>query len=165
MATLTIYSDHSRTLDGIIKYIASNEDHNNAVCHYSANGVDPCRAARDMLGVKNCYGKLNGTEYLQIIVSLGEEEYESPDDLTRFIQAMTSIADMMFVRYSCQIAWAIHGNTDNLHAHFILNTVNYMNGSKFQIRKGELYNLKELVSDILAHYQFSKILTHSNTLM
>lgn len=160
MATLTIYSDHRRTLDGIIKYIASNEEHNNAVCHYSANGVDPFRAARDMLDVKNCYGKLNGTEYLQIIVSLGEEEYESPDDLSRFIQAMTDIADMMFVRYSCQIAWAIHGNTDNLHAHFIMNTVNYMNGSKFQIRKEELYNLKVIVSSILSEYGFSEILMY-----
>lgn len=165
MATLTIYSDHRRTLDGIIKYIASNEEHNNAVCYYSANGVDPFRAARDMLDVKNCYGKLNGTEYLQIIVSLGEEEYESPEDLSRFIQAMTALADTMFVRYSCQIAWAIHGNTDNLHAHFILNTVNYMNGSKFQIRKDELYKLKMLVSDILVHYQFSRILAYPNVLM
>lgn len=160
MATLTIYSDHRRTLDGIIKYIASNEEHNNAVCHYSANGVDPFRAARDMLDVKKSYGKLNGTEYLQIIVSLGEEEYESPEDLSRFIQAITALADMMFVRYSCQIAWAIHGNTDNLHAHFIMNTVNYMNGSKFQIRKEELYNLKVIVSSILSEYGFSEILMY-----
>lgn len=160
MATLTIYSDHRRTLDGIIKYIASNEEHNNAVHYYSGNGLDPFRAARDMLNVKNCYGKLNGTEYLQIIVSLAENEYESPDDLSRFIQAMTAIANMMFGRYSCQIAWAIHGNTDNLHAHFILNTVNYMNGSKFQIRKQELYNLKVIVSSILVEYGFSEILMH-----
>lgn len=160
MATLTIYSDHRRTLDGIIKYIASNEEHNNAVRHYSANGADPFRAARDMLNVKNCYGKLNGTEYIQIIVSLCEDEYQSPDDLSRFIQATTAIANMMFVRYSCQIAWAIHGNTDNLHAHFILNTVNYINGSKFQIRKQELYNLKAIVSSILVKYGFSEILMH-----
>lgn len=160
MATLTIYSDHRRTLDGIIKYIASNEEHNNAVRYYSANGVDPFRAARDMLDVKKSYGKLNGTEYLQIIVSLGEEEYESPEDLSRFIQAMTALADMMFVRYSCQIVWAIHGNTDNLHAHFIMNTVNYMNSSKFQIRKEELYNLKVIVSSILSEYGFSEILMY-----
>lgn len=73
---------------------------------------------------------------------------------------MTALADMMFVRYSCQIAWAIHGNTDNLHAHFIMNTVNYMNGSKFQIRKEELYNLKVIVSSILSEYGFSEILMY-----
>ena len=52
MSTLRALNGTYRTLDGIVKYIASNEEHNDLVLAYDAVGADPFRATRDMLLVK-----------------------------------------------------------------------------------------------------------------
>lgn len=161
MSTLRALNGTYRTLDGIVKYIASNEEHNDLVLYYDAVGADPFRATRDMLSVKAAYNKRGGSEYVQIIVSLMEAEIICQDDVARFQSASRAIADMMFNKYCCQIAYAVHGNTDNLHAHFVINSVRYVDGYKLQLGKKELFQLKTIVSDILNQYGFSRLLYYS----
>lgn len=161
MSTLRALNGTYRTLDGIVKYIASNEEHNDLVLAYRAVGADPFRATRDMLLVKAAYNKRGGNEYVQIIVSLMEVEIICQDDVARFQSASRAIADMMFNNYCCQIAYAVHGNTDNLHAHFVINSVRYVDGYKLQLGKKELFQLKTIVSDILNQYGFSRLLYYS----
>ena len=64
---------------------------------------------------------------------------------------------MLFDRYKCQIAYAVHGNTDNLHAHYVLNSVRYVDGYKLQIGPAELCQLKDKISEILDVYGFKEI--------
>ena len=111
--------------------------------------------------VKAAYNKRGGNEYVQIIVSLMEGEIICQDDVARFQSASRAIADMMFNKYCCQIAYAVHGNTDNLHAHFVINSVRYVDGYKLQLGKKELFQLKTIVSDILNQYGFSRLLYYS----
>ena len=75
-----------------------------------------------------------------------------------FRQVVKNISYLLLRQYQCQVAYAIHGNTDNLQAHFIINSVRYVGGYKLKIGKSELYRLKALVSDILDSYGFSRIL-------
>ena len=158
MATLKILNGTYRTLEGMIQYIADDAGHDNGVLFYSARGADPYRAARDMLNVQAAYNNLGGNEYVQVILSLAEDEISSREDTMRFQQAVKDISHLLFSQYQCQVAYVIHGNTDNLHAHFIINSVRYVDGYKLQIGKGELYRLKASVSDILDRYVFSRIL-------
>lgn len=157
MATVTLYNGTNMTLTGMIDYIASNKEHDNRVLDYYAKGADPFRAARDMLNVKKYYGKSDGNEYIQIVLSLEESEISSEIDVQRFKIAGRNVADMLFERYKCQLAYAVHGNTDNLHAHYVLNSVRYVDGYKLQIGPAELYQLKDIVSEILKIYGFTAI--------
>lgn len=158
MSTLKILNGTYRTLEGMIQYITDDAGHANGVLFYSARGADPYRAARDMLNVQAAYNNLGGNEYVQVIVSLTEDEIACLQDTQRFQQAAMDISYLMFRHYKCQVAYAVHVNTDNLHAHFIINAVRYVDGYKLQINKKELYQLKNLVSDILEQYGFSRIL-------
>lgn len=157
MATITLYNGTNMTLTGMIDYIASNKEHNNLVLDYYAKGADPFRAARDMLNVKKYYHKIGGNEYIQMVLSLEETEVDDEEDIQRFNIAVRNIADMLFDRYKCQIAYAVHGNTDNLHAHYVLNSVRYVDGYKLQIGPDELYQLKDMVSEIIQMYGFKMI--------
>lgn len=111
-----------------------------------------------MLNVQAAYNNLGGNEYVQVILSLAEAEISSQEDIMRFQQAVKDVSYMLFSQYQCQVAYAIHSNTDNLHAHFIINSVRYVDGYKLQIGKGELYRLKASIRDILYSYGFSRIL-------
>lgn len=157
MATLTLYNGTNMTLTGMIDYIASNEAHDNLVRDYCAKGVDPFRAARDMLNVKNYYNKMDGNEYVQMVLSLEETEINSESDIMRFKAVVKDTADMLFERYKCQLAYAVHGNTDNFHVHYVLNSVRYIDGYKLQIGPAELYGLKDMINRILEVYEFKSI--------
>lgn len=157
MATLTLYNCTNMTLTGMIDYIASNEVHDNLVLDYCARGADPFRAARDMLNVKNYYNKMNGNEYVQMVLSLEETEINSETDIMRFKAVVKDTADMLFERYKCQLAYAVHGNTDNLHVHYVLNSVRYVDGYKLQIGPAELNNLKYALNKKMLMFGFTKI--------
>lgn len=157
MATLTLYNGKNMTLTGMIDYIASNEAHDNLVLEYYAKGADPFRAARDMLNVKNYYNKMSGNEYVQMVLSLEETEINSESDIMRFKAAVKDTADMLFERYKCQLAYAVHGNTDNLHVHYVLNSVRYVDGYKLQIGPAELKNLKYALNKKMQMFGFTKI--------
>lgn len=157
MATLTLYNATNMTLNGIINYIASDMEHEGLVLHYNAIGADPYRAVRDMLNVKRYYGKLDGNEYIQMILSLEADEVKSNNDIECFITAATDMLYTIFNRYKCQIAYAIHYNTPNLHVHYILNSVRYNDGHKLQIGPEELKNLKYALNEKMRMFGFSEI--------
>lgn len=157
MATLTLYNGTNMTLTGMIDYIASNKTHDNLVLDYCAKGADPFRAARDMLNVKKYYNKMNGNEYVQMVLSLEETEINSESDIMRFKAVVKDTADMLFERYKCQLAYAVHGNTDNFHVHYVLNSVRYVDGYKLQIGPAELKNLKYALNKKMQMFGFTKI--------
>ena len=157
MAILVLFNATNRTLNTIINYIADDIEHKGFVLYYNAIGADPYRAARDMLNVKRYYGKLDGNEYIQMVLSLEENEINNYDDIERFKTVVIKVAYMLFERYKCQIAYAIHGDKDNLHAHYVLNSVRYVDGYKLQIGPKELYLLKETISGIILSYRFNKL--------
>lgn len=157
MATLILYNGRNMTLTGMIDYIASNEAHDNLVLDYCAKGADPFMAARDMLNVKKYYNKMNGNEYVQMVLSLEETEINSESDIMRFKAVVKDAADMLFERYKCQLAYAVHGNTDNFHVHYVLNSVRYVDGYKLQIGPAELKNLKYALNKKMQMFGFTKI--------
>ena len=86
-----------------------------------------------------------------------ETEINSESDIMRFKAVVKDTADMLFERYKCQLAYAVHGNTDNLHVHYVLNSVRYVDGYKLQIGPAELYGLKDMISRILSMFGFTEI--------
>lgn len=52
--------------------------------------------------------------------------------------------------------FGVHTNEDNLHIHFVLNTVSYENGLKFSIGFVELQNIKRGIEKIVEEYHARK---------
>lgn len=103
------------------------------------------------------YGKL----YIEHIISLVEEENYF---LEKFIDCVREI-NIMFSNYNggCyQVLSCIHTNTDNLHAHFIVNNTELKTGQRLSLSKAIMYDLRAKINDILAYYDFHSINGYHN---
>ena len=56
-----------------------------------------------------------------------------------------------------QVVYAVHINKDHLHAHFVINTVNYETGLKWQQTKDDLAALKAYSDELCKEYGLSVI--------
>lgn len=95
-------------------------------------------AVKEMMDVKNFYGKLGGRAALHGIISLpvGESGKEHAGEL------MALCADVMKKIFpNHQAVFAVHTNTDNLHVHFIVNSVG-LDGKK-------IHQPKNFINEVL----------------
>lgn len=100
--------------------------------------ADVTGAVKEMMDVKKFYGKLGGRAALHGIISLPVEESgkERAGDL------MALCADVMRKVFpNHQAIFAVHTNTDNLHIHFIVNSVG-LDGKK-------IHQPKNFINDVL----------------
>lgn len=100
--------------------------------------ADVTGAVKEMMDVKKFYGKLGGRAALHGIISLSVEESgkERAGDL------MALCADVMRKVFpNHQAIFAVHTNTDNLHIHFIVNSVG-LDGKK-------IHQPKNFINDVL----------------
>lgn len=93
--------------------------------------TDICNATSEMMQVKAFYGKLDGRIATHGVVSLDEEESDS-QNAGKLMLLLNDLMKQVFP--DNQVVYAVHTNTENLHIHFILNTV-AINGKKIHMDK------------------------------
>lgn len=99
---------------------------------------DVSGAVKEMMDVKKFYGKLGGRAALHGIISLPVEE----SGKERAADLMALCADVMKQIFpNHQAVFAVHTNTDNLHIHFIVNSVG-LDGRK-------IHQPKNFISEVL----------------
>lgn len=155
MAILKVQNGEQFSLAGMIDYINDNQGHNNGVIYSGCSYCSPYNPLRDFCITKLLLNQTTGTQYRQIILSLPVEE-SNIDAIPRFIQASSYVCTELANYFECQVAYAVHNNTDNLHAHFVLNSVKLKDGYKIQIRHPDTIAIKESINRILEAYGFQK---------
>ena len=86
-------------------------------------------ATNEMMQIKAFHGKLGGRIALHGIISLDEKESDRKN-AGKLIMLLEDLLEEIFPGY--QAVYAVHTNTENLHIHFILNTVG-LNGKKIHM--------------------------------
>ena len=121
-----------------------------------------CRYPFDeMMIVKQCFVSpmmrtLQGRQFFHYIVSLPEEESDNVEGFTTCMIAINQfIANYQGAHF--QTLHAIHLNTDNLHAHIILNNIDIFTGARLDLDLRGIYGLRNGVNDILQRHGFSGI--------
>lgn len=114
-------------------------------------GVNPCnpdKMAYQMVAVKRGFEKNKEHRQIRhIIVSFDQAEQITPP--TAYCIAY-EIAQFYGDEY--QICFGVHQDTDDLHIHFIQNTVNYVTGRLFSNAPWELGKLKNYVNQVVLRY-------------
>jgi hypothetical protein len=111
-------------------------------CNGKGVSKDSDKAIKQMIQVQKYYKKDNHRRMYHIVVSF-------PSDMTseeRIKHWAESIAEMFFERY--QVYYGIHTSTDNLHIHFAVNAVSYVDGKKWHLSKKEMKTLKTCIWEI-----------------
>ena len=91
--------------------------------------MDFDNATSEMMQVKEFYGKLDGRVAMHGIVSLSEEESD-PKNAGRLMLLLNDFMAKLFPEH--QVVYAVHTNTENLHIHFVVNTVG-LDGKKIHM--------------------------------
>lgn len=93
--------------------------------------TDISNATEEMMQVKEFYGKLDGRVATHGVISLDEEESD-PKNAGKLMMLLNDLMQEVFPQY--QVVYAVHTNTENLHIHFIMNTVG-LDGKKIHMDK------------------------------
>lgn len=97
--------------------------------------VIPEIAAQAMETVARAYHKEDGLKLRHSILSFDSKENVSFETAKEIAQQT-----MDFYANQYQMVAAIHENTEQPHIHFLMNTINYHNGSKYRGTKKDYYD-------------------------
>ncbi len=106
-------------------------------------------AAEQMTAVADAYGKNRGIRVRHMVLSFDVSEHVTPE------QAMIiAYETALWYANDYQILFAVHIDSDNLHIHFVMNTVSYLNGRKYEGKKWDYYHFQVYLKRILGGYGF-----------
>ncbi len=156
MAILKIEKGQQYTLNGMIEYLMDTRKHGQQILHFNSIYASPNNPLIDMMNVKMLWNKVGGTQYRQIVLSLTEDE-SCPEYYNAFLSVSWNTAIAIANYFKCQVVFAIHVNTDNIHVHFVINSVCFIDGKKIQINKEDTRRLKDMVNEILNEFGFKNV--------
>lgn len=146
-------------VERLLKYIAGEgkDALPNKTAYINACGLkkDPCKAAKQIYKVQKKAGKDRGRRCYQLVVSFPKDF----DDKNVVIIVATAIANNIYEKF--QNYYGVHVDTDNLHIHFAINAVSYVDGKKWHQSKKEFAEFKkeilQVVNGVLKEYGYEKL--------
>lgn len=112
--------------------------------------VLPELAVLSMECVTDAYHNESGTHLRHSILSFSPEDPITVDDAINIGKAA-----IRYYEDDYQILAAVHTDEPHLHVHFVMNTTNYENGSKYKGRKKDLYAFQKHLKSVLKPYRLS----------
>ena len=113
---------------------------------------DIAKATEEMMQVKEFFGKMDGRVATHGIISLDESESD-PKNAGKLMQLLDDLMQQLFPEH--QVVYAVHTNTENLHIHFIINTVG-LDGKKIHMDKQFMRQVMEpAVNKLAEKYGFT----------
>ena len=152
---INAHYENEKDLKNLINYAVREDKCENGV--YGAQGVikdTPDSMYRQMLDIQTFYRKEKGRRAIHFVLSFSKLEERFIGEREALMIGY-AIADLYKDK---QILFAVHTNTDNLHIHFIMNPVSYVDGVKFTSSILELDNIKASISRIVEDLYFKKVL-------
>ena len=140
------YSKKQSILNLMYYIHGTGKNEENELCKYIiARGVipKPEESANQMIAIQKLYGKTKGRRVNHWIISFSE-------DITDFkvvTQVADAVADYFFKDY--QVFGGVHTSTDNLHIHFAVNTVSYIDGIKWHKSRRDFKDFRQNILDIV----------------
>lgn len=121
--------------------------------YIAGNGISLDSPCEDMQTVQALHRKQSGRQYIHYIISF--------DTDVAFDTAFNAACECArYFEEDYQYLLSLHINTDNPHAHIVLNSVNVHNGKKFSQSKTDLLKFREYVSDCLIAHGLNPIEGH-----
>lgn len=114
------------------------------------NGINLDTPYEDMETIQALFGKNTGRRYIHYVISFDEDVSEK----MAFIVAEEAAA---YFADEYQYVLAMHANTNNCHAHVLINVVNIQTGNKFSQSKADMLTFRSYVNDCLLRHGLNLI--------
>lgn len=155
MAVIKIVSgkyQNKGAVENTIRYITGN---NNAPKDkvLSVGGLDVDygnyqNAIEQFKITKSVYHKEDKRQVLHMVVSFDDKREKSLQETD--IKELGYQIGRLLSRESYQTIWGIHGNTDHVHIHYIINSVSYETGKKYRLECGETDSIQCKINTLVA---------------
>ncbi len=125
-----------------VQYVLNRE--HTAYCG-GANIEDLNSAAEEMEAVAVQYGKNSGKRVRHSVLSFSraEEERISPQVANFYAKRIVE-----YYAPEYQIIYGVHNNTDNLHIHFLMNQISYVDGHRYAGKKKDYYGFQKHIRNV-----------------
>lgn len=145
-------NDNMRNLQNRLLYIRRPSA--TRISYVYGVGVSEFHPYEFMEMVKDNYQQTEGKSHFHYILNIGDEEVS----VKNLKDASCEIAKFIAGFCGCyQVISAIHFDSEFLHTHFIANNIDCENGTRFDLNKARLAEMKMGINDILNHYDISPI--------
>lgn len=148
MATTKIWKFKSR-LDNLIKYAINGEKTEHALFVSGINCM-PDTAFYEMKNVKKQFFKTSGIESFHGVQSFAEGEVTPEQAHDIGIKLAEELWGEKF-----QVVVSTHLNTDNIHNHFVLNSVSFLDGKRFCNTKRDYATMRKTSDKLCEEYGLS----------
>ena len=111
------------------------------------SAVNPYLAEHEFRLISRLYGKDFGVHLRHFVLSFSNIEKINLEQAKAIAYC---IADYYGNRY--QILYSIHKDSSYRHIHFVMNTVSYLDGTKFPGTKQEYYQFQAFLKELLGMY-------------
>ena len=154
---ITKYKVIKKNLETVINYAKNGEKTENGILVSAINCL-PETAYPQMMLTKKAFHKEDGRLGYHIIQSFSGNEV-SPEKCNKIgVELAQSLWGDKY-----QVIVCTHTNKDNIHNHIVLNSVSFIDGSKYHNSNVEIALLRETNDDICRKYGLSVIETKKST--
>ncbi len=148
----TINKDYGKNLYSYLEIENTENNYKNEkVCYVSSINCSERNPYEDMLFTKEEYGKTNGILAFHGYQSFKEGEVTS--DIAHEIGV--KFAEEMFKDF--EVVVATHQNTNHIHNHFIVNSVSFKTGKKYNNNRTNLAKLRHISDSLCVEYGLSTL--------
>lgn len=123
-----------------IDYVSKDEKTENKLLS-GYNITSPDAAMDEMQVTKEVWGKTGGRTYKHFVQSFAPDENITPEQAH---EIATQFAEQCPLFKGFEVLIATHKDREHIHTHFVVNSVNFEDGHKFQMKSTELQDMKDL---------------------
>lgn len=149
MAVIKAVSSHA-PIGTAIDYVEKREKTEGRLL--SGIGVTPETAKEEMQATKEIYGKTDGRTYKHFVLSFAPGEDITPEKAHEIAKEFAESCEL-FRGYEVLIA--THKDKKHVHTHFIVNSVSFEDGKKFQMSSKDLQKMKDKSDEICRKHGLS----------
>jgi hypothetical protein len=136
-----------------IEYILNPEKTENGK-YVGAGNCLLCSAYENMLDTKELFHKKGGRQGYHFVISFPEDD-EIDEKLCQ--QIIEEFAES-YLQDQYEYVYAVHNNTDHLHAHLVFNSINRYDGKKYRYEKGDwAKSIQPITNQICKKYNLKQI--------
>ena len=150
MAVIKAISSKS-SVNSAIDYVSNDEKtENKLLSGYNLTSADT--AKDEMQATKEIWGKTGGRTYKHFVQSFAPDERITPEQAH---EIAIQFAEQCPLFKGFEVLIATHKDREHIHTHFIVNSVNFEDGHKFQMKSTELQDMKDLSDKLCKERGFS----------
>ena len=100
-------------------------------------------AAQEMEETAMEFGQEDGKKVRHSVLSFDPKEHVTPEQANRFAKQI-----IQYYAPEHQMVYAVHTNTDDVHIHFVMNHISYVDGHRYQGKKKDYYGFMNHIRQV-----------------